>query len=120
MKLKTGELELDLETGNANINGSLTASVTDFSTGTRTGISTNTANYNTWGSSERVDVVETEDSIEFIYKETSMITLTSYPPLPPEERVFKIVFSCVDGKWNKSDRIYGEIVKQSDEIYTFY
>jgi hypothetical protein len=81
------------------------------------GTSYNTSN--SWGFPERVDVIEKGDCIEFIYKETSMITLTVYPSPPPAERVFKVVFSCVDGKWNKSDRIYGEIVEQSDEYYNF-
>lgn len=54
---------------------------------------------NLWSSPERVAVNEYSDSIEMIYKETSMVTLTILPYRPPQERVFKIVFSCVDGKW---------------------
>ena len=48
-----------------------------------------------------------------------MITLTIYPSPPPEERIFKIVFSVVDGKWNKSERVYGKIVEAQKEEYTF-
>lgn len=81
--------------------------------------STTTTNINLWSNPERVDVIENSDSIEFIYKETSMISYTSFPAPPPQVRVFKIVFSCVDGKWNKSERIYGEIVPAEDERYVF-
>lgn len=78
-----------------------------------------TTNINLWSNPERVDVIENSDSIEFIYKETSMISYTSFPAPPPQVRVFKIVFSCVNGKWNKSERIYGEIVPVKDEHYVF-
>ncbi len=78
-----------------------------------------TSNYNTWSLPERMQVNEVGESIEMIYKQTSMINFTVYPPPPPEERVFKIIYSCVKGKWNKSDRIYGEIISASDEYYEF-
>lgn len=47
-----------------------------------------------WSGPERLDVLEFEDRIEMIFKETSMITSTIWPSLPPATRVFKIVFSC--------------------------
>jgi hypothetical protein len=47
------------------------------------------------------------------------MTLTIYPSPPPEERVFKIVYSCVDGKWNKSEKIYGKIIPSQKEYYEF-
>lgn len=72
-----------------------------------------------WSNLERIDVIENTDSIEFIYKETSAVIYTSFPPPPPKVRVFKIIFSCVDGKWNKSERIYGEFVAAQDERYVF-
>ena len=78
-----------------------------------------TTSINLWSNPERVDVIEKSDSIEFIYKETSMISYTSFPAPPPQVRVFKIVFSYVDGKWNKSERIYGEIVPAENERYVF-
>ena len=52
-----------------------------------------------WSGPTRLQVNELNDSIEMIYEETS-----------PEKRYFKIIFSCVDGKWNKSEPIYGKIV----------
>ncbi len=65
-----------------------------------------------WNLPERLEVNEIGDTIEMIYKETSMVTFTVYPSPPPQERIFKIVYSCKDGKWNKSERIYGREVKE--------
>lgn len=73
---------------------------------------------NTWSNPERVEANEVGESIEMIYKQTSMITYTVCPS-PPEVRVFKIVYSCVDGKWNKSEPIFGKIVPLQDEYYEF-
>lgn len=72
-----------------------------------------------WSWPERLDVLEFEDRIEMIFKETSMITSTIWPSLPPATRVFKIVFSCKDGKWHKSNRIYGKIIPSQEERYEF-
>jgi hypothetical protein len=76
-------------------------------------------NINLYSTLERIDVIENSDSIEFVYKETSTISYTLFPPPPPQVRVFKIIFSCVDGKWNKSERIYGQIVPAENERYVF-
>jgi hypothetical protein len=85
-----------------------------------TGIITGTTNLNTWNDPIMVDVIETINSVEMIYKETSTGWATpNYYNASLEVRVFKTVFSCVDGKWNKSDRIYGEIISASDESYEF-
>lgn len=73
-----------------------------------------TAYLNTWSNSTRLQVNELNDSIEMIYEETSLISLAVHPPRPPEKRYFKIVFSCVDGKWNKSERIYGKKVERQE------
>lgn len=78
-----------------------------------------TSSINTWSTPQRVEVNEQFDSIEMVYKETSMLTHAVYPSPHPEVRVFKIIFSCVDGKWNKSERIYGKIVSPQDEYYEF-
>jgi hypothetical protein len=74
---------------------------------------------NTWSLPERMEVLEYPDRIEFIYKQTSLISYTSFPTPPPEVRVFKIVFSCVDGKWHKSEPIMGKIVPAQNERYEF-
>lgn len=76
-------------------------------------------NYNSWFPPERIKIIENTDSIEFIYIETSCVTHTIYPQMESDRRVFKIIFSCKDGKWHKSDRIYGEIIPASDEDYIF-
>jgi len=78
-----------------------------------------TTSMGAWSVPTRVDVIEKTDSIEFIYKQTSMVTLTVHPSPPPAERVFKIVFSCVDGKWHKSEPIYGQIISAQAESYEF-
>ncbi len=82
-------------------------------------ITSTAGTFDSWSFPERVDVIETPDSIELIYKQTSMITYTSWPSPRPSERVFKIVFSCKDGKWHKSEPIYGEIIPASEEKYEF-
>ena len=68
---------------------------------------------------ERIDILEIGESIHIVYMETSQLQLAVYPPRPPEKRVFKIVYSCIDGKWNKSDRIYGMIMPPLKETYIF-
>ena len=83
------------------------------------GGTSSTTSWNPWNSPERVAIIEYHDKIEMVYKETSMITLTIHPSPPPEVRVFKIVFSCIDGKWNKSEKIYGKIISQQKERYEF-
>lgn len=67
----------------------------------------------------RIDVIEKGDSIEFVYKEVSKVVKATYPGSGPEERVFKVVFSCKNGSWHKSDRIYGEIHPAQNEQYSF-
>lgn len=80
---------------------------------------TNTSYFNIWNSPERVSVEEVGETVEMVFKETSTLVYTVYPSPPPEQRVFKIVYSCVDGKWNKSERIYGKIVPAQEEYYQF-
>jgi hypothetical protein len=70
---------------------------------------------------EQLEVKEVGESIEIIYKETlsSNCTYTINFTSPPKERIFKIVYSCVDGKWNKSEPIYGNIIPAQEEYYDF-
>ena len=70
---------------------------------------------------QQLEVKEVGETIEMIYKETLNTNYTSTIYLTPnfQERIFKIVYSCVDGKWNKSERIYGEIVPAQEEYYDF-
>jgi hypothetical protein len=69
-----------------------------------------------WFAPERIKVIEYPDKLEIIYKQIRKIM---YNNSGPEVRVFKIVYSCVDGKWNKSDRIYGKILPPQEESYIF-
>ena len=90
---------------------------TPDTSGMRTSMGTST--FNNWSFPERIDIQEFDNKIEFIYKQNSMMQLAVYPPRPPETRVFKIVFSCIDGKWNKSESIYGVIKPSQGETYIF-
>ncbi|MEA3427894.1 MAG: hypothetical protein U9Q84_01465 [Thermodesulfobacteriota bacterium] len=70
-----------------------------------------------WSAPYRVDAIVYDDRVEMIYKETALCTYNVH--LSCSERVFKIVFSCKDGKWYKSERIYGRIIPATEEIYDF-
>jgi hypothetical protein len=72
-----------------------------------------------WGYPEQLEVNEVGESIEIIYKETSNVYRTGGLPPYNDSRIFKIVYSCVDGKWNKSEPIYGKIVPAQEEYYDF-
>jgi len=72
-----------------------------------------------WSFPKMIKVYENGDSIEMIYKETSLFTYCTYPSNYVETRIFKIIYSCIDGKWNKSGRIYGQIIPPSEEQYKF-
>ena len=74
---------------------------------------------NQWGSPSFLESKEIDDTIEFIYKQISTICYTSFPSPPLQERIFKIVYSCKDGKWNKSEPIYGKIIPSQEEYYEF-
>lgn len=73
----------------------------------------------TWLPPEAIDIIEKIDSLEIIFKEKSRYHYLTSSTLQPEERVFKIIFSCVDGKWNKSEKIYGKIIPTQKEQYVF-
>ena len=61
---------------------------------------------------------EVGETIEMIYTQTSQYSRTALPPYR-DERAVKIIYSCVDGKWNKSEPIYGKIVPAQDEYFEF-
>lgn len=70
-----------------------------------------------WSEPYRYEVDVYDDRIEMIYIQ---YTCYSYSPSPPSERrVYKIIYSCVDGKWNVSEPIYGKIVPATEETYEF-
>jgi hypothetical protein len=70
-----------------------------------------------WSEPYRYKVDVYDDRIEMIYIQ---YTCYSYSPSPPcERRVYKIIYSCVDGKWNVSEPIYGKIIPATEETYEF-
>jgi hypothetical protein len=76
------------------------------------------SSYN-WTSPKFIEAIDTGNSIEFIYKQYRIITNLGILSNQNQERVFKIVYSCIEGKWNRSERIYGTIIPASEEDYEF-
>jgi len=76
-----------------------------------------TLGLNPWGYSELVKFNEYPDHIEVLYKQQRLIN--SWPCPVDTERVYKIIFSCKDGVWHKSDPIYGKIVPAQSEYFEF-
>lgn len=74
---------------------------------------------NNWSKPIIISIEEVDETIEFIYKQTSNICFTTFPSTSPEPRISKVIFSCKDGKWNKSEPIYGKIIPAKDETYDF-
>lgn len=73
-----------------------------------------------WSSPYLIKTEEVGETIELTYKQTSMIiNYLGSRNNKPDERVFKKIYSCKDGKWNKSERIYGKIVPTTEESYLF-
>lgn len=73
-----------------------------------------------WSAPQRVDVRDTGNSIEMIYLQDRINRLWGGTiPQIPERRVFKIVYSCVNGEWHKSEPIYGTIIPAQNEFYQF-
>lgn len=98
----------------------LTGNLPTFVSITIDGTTSATTGINQWGYETFVEAKEVDQTIEFIYKQEKLITYTGiyYGP-SPTVRIFKIVYSCKDGKWNKSEPIYGKIIPASDESYSF-
>jgi hypothetical protein len=67
---------------------------------------------------ELIETKEVGETLELIYLERPNIS-TIWHPLYRDNRVFKIIYSCKEGKWNKSERIYGEVIPASEERYSF-
>ncbi len=78
---------------------------------------------NTWSNPELIRTEEIGETLEFIYTENNIVVnavyyLGEYVP-KINKRVFKIIYSCVDGKWNKSERVYGRVQPALEEQYYF-
>lgn len=104
---------------NKNIINTNSMNVSTLPNGTITTTTTSFYRSQEWSEPELMEVNETEESIELIYREKSMNMLMTYPPKYQDDRIFKIIFSCKDGKWNKSERIYGKIIPAVEETYEF-
>jgi hypothetical protein len=83
---------------------------------------TNTGDLTTldmWNPMMFVEAKEVGETVEMIYTQTSTFSRTGgiYPY--HDERAVKIIFSCVDGRWNKSQHIYGSIIPAQDEYFDF-
>lgn len=72
-----------------------------------------------WNPPQFVSANEVGETIEMIYKQTSMFSRTGGLPPYHDERAVKIIYSCVDGKWNKSEPIYGKIIPAQEECFEF-
>jgi hypothetical protein len=80
----------------------------------------NTSYLNLYNQPVLKETREVGETIEMIYEEESIATYTpSYGSWVNPKNVFKIVFSCKDGKWHKSERIYGKIIPAQSEYYEF-
>ena len=63
-----------------------------------------------------VDTIVKDDCIELIYKQESYVSGNWNFS---DSKIFKIVYSCNDGQWDVSERIYGKIIKATKESYEF-
>ena len=87
--------------------------------GLTSGIGTGTSTLGMWNPMVFVEANEVGESIEMIYVQTSNYSRTGGFPPYHDERAVKIIYSCVDGKWNKSEPIYGKVIHQSSVAYDF-
>jgi hypothetical protein len=72
-----------------------------------------------WLNPTLIEANEIGDTVEFVYKQIKNNAGSWNLNIFPTTRVFKIIFSCKDGKWNKSEPIYGEIIPPKDETFRF-
>jgi hypothetical protein len=75
--------------------------------------------FNKWGEPELIGVSEVGESVVMLYMQTSRRAIYTDFRATLSKRVFKIVFSCIDGKWNKSEPILGKIIPAQEEQYEF-
>lgn len=75
--------------------------------------------FNEWDLPDLVLTSVFPDKIELIYTQNSLVTYTHFDTNYDSRAVFKVVYSCVDGKWHESERIYGTIVPSTQESYNF-
>jgi hypothetical protein len=98
--------------------------MSNINIGTITGVSTGTSTVTIgtiamWSPMIFKEANEVGETIEMIYTQTSQYYRTGGTWPYNDERVIKIVYSCIDGKWNKSDPIYGNIIPARGEYFKF-
>jgi hypothetical protein len=81
------------------------------------GTTTHLQSLSEWSEPKMVDVIDTGSSIEMTFVQNRNIDL--WGGWSQEKRVFKIVYSCVNGMWNKSKPVYGKIIPAQEEYYDF-
>ena len=72
-----------------------------------------------WGTPDLIQTSEEGESVVMIYKQIFNATISIYPAPHKLERIFKIVYSCKDGKWHKSEPIFGRIIPATEEWFDF-
>lgn len=78
-----------------------------------------TTSFDRWGKPYLIDTVVLEDSIELIYRQDSNLTYTVNWQIHEDVKIYKIVFSCKNGKWHVSDNIEGKYIHARGETYEF-
>lgn len=76
-----------------------------------------TQEFGLWGTPYLIQTREVGESVVMIYKQISNTSIMTY--LSPQYRVFKIVYSCKEGKWHKSEPIFGRIIPATEEWFDF-
>lgn len=66
---------------------------------------------------ELISTLVKKDSIELIYKQEVEQIFETFLNMKPI--VYKVIYSCKNGKWHESERIYGEIIPATEEHYEF-
>ena len=79
-------------------------------------ITTSSYQINHWGTPTEVGHTIFDDRIEFVYTQEKLYIGIE---ISESRRVFKIIYSCKDGHWHKSERIYGKIIAPQEEQFEF-
>lgn len=68
---------------------------------------------------ELISTFVKKDSIELIYKQEVEPIFATFLKMNMNPIVYKVIYSCKNGKWHESERIYGEIIPATEEYYEF-
>lgn len=76
-------------------------------------------NRNDWTEPNLVEVDEGKNYLALTYTEDRVSNFYNGTSGSVESRrVYKVIYSCIGGKWHKSEKIYGKIVPSTKETYT--